>query len=430
MGSELLQILMDGTAASARMLYLTAVNMCVAVALIMLILKKKRSYCLLYCYLVYKVGIYNWLYLQIIGIYMLNFRQAWFVHLAVSVFHYIFLVYVFCYTFYGSLMKVILSATFGDVLGAIVGCGVQYILNVLEGRENILDMSGSFHPLDLLLPVLCYVIFKILKKRGKKAFQWIREREVKHPGLWGTFYVFYLLIGLLSVQGFADRELSIMLRSLILIVLAFLVIITFLGISILQSRQRQVLQKHRFLQKQQELVLLHSKSIQRQVLQTERLQSQLDEQMEKILADAGSAGFDTRLRSYLAQLKEHYQTIETGMYCRDWMVDAVLTYMVPRLRGKGIAFEFQFQNYERGNMDSVDMAQLMMQLLNLKIRSSVRISVGNMKAGVFIELICPDIRKKRVIEKAVKPLLEKYHGEVWQGTKEEKYTFLLSFPGN
>lgn len=430
MGSELLQILAEGTAASARMLYLTAVNMCVAVAFMMLILKKKQSYCLLYCYLIYKVVIYNWLYLQIIGICMLNFRQAWFVHLAVSVFHYIFLVYVFCYTFYGSLMKVILSATFGDVLGAIVGCGVQYILNILEGRENILDMSGSFHPLDLLLPVLCYVIFKILKKRGAKVFQWIRKREVKHPGLWGTFYVFYLLIGLLSVQGFANRDLSIMLRSLILIVLAFLVIITFLGISILQSRQRQVMQKHRFLQKQQELVLLHSKSIQRQVLQTERLQSQLDEQMEKILADAGSAGFDTRLRSYLAQLKEQYQMIEAGVYCRDWMVDAVLTYMVPRLREKGVVCELHFQNYKRKNIDPVDMAQLMMQLLNLKIRSSVRIRAGNMKAGVFIELICPDIRKKRVIEKAVKPLLEKYHGEVWQGTEKEKHTFLLRFADN
>lgn len=428
MDSGLLQILAKGTAASARMLYLTAVNMYVGVAFIMLILKKKRSYGLLYCYLVYKIVIYNWLYLQIIGVYMLNFKQAWIVHIVVSVFHYIFLLCVFCYTFYGSLIKVILSATFGDVLGAIVGCGVQFILNILEGRENILDMSGSFHLLDFLLPVLCYVIFKILQKRGQKVFQWLREREVKCPGLWGTFYVFYLMISLLSVQGFADRELSIMLRSIILIVLAFLMIITFLGISILRSRQRQVLQKHRFLRKQQELILLHSKSIQRQVLQTERLQKQLDEQMEKILADAGSVGSAARLRSYLAQLKEQYQTMETGMYCRDWMVDAVLSYMAPRLREKGIDCELHFQNYDRGYIDSVDMAQLMMQLMNLNILSSVRIRAGSMATGVFIELICPDIRKKRVIEKAVKPLLEKYQGEVWQGQEKEKHTFLLRFP--
>lgn len=150
--------------------------------------------------------------------------------------------------------------------------------------------------------------------------------------------------------------------------------------------------------------------------------------MDKILADAGSAGSDERLRSYLAQLKEQYQTMGTGVYCRDWMVDAVLSYMAPRLREKGIDCELHFQNYERGNIDSVDMAQLMMQLLNLKIRSSVRICAGSMAAGVFIELICPDIRKKRMIEKAVKPLLEKYQGEVWQGQEKEKHTFLLRFP--
>lgn len=266
MDSELLQILVKETVASVRILYLTAVNICVGVAFIMLILKKKRSYGLLYCYLVYKIVIYNWLYLQIIDVYMLNFEQAWIARVTVSVLHYIFLLSVFCCTFYGSLVKIALSTALVDVVGVVIGCGVQFILNILEGRENILGMSGSFHPLDLLLPILCFIIYREIRKRGGKILQWIREREVKHPGVWGTFYVIHLLIAFSSVQGFADRELSIMLRSLILIVLAFLVIITFLGISILQSRQRQVLQKHRFLRKQQELILLHSKSIQRQVL--------------------------------------------------------------------------------------------------------------------------------------------------------------------
>lgn len=428
MDSELLQILAEGTVDAARVLFLMASNTWAAIEFLKLILKKKHSYRLLYCYLVCKFVLYHWLYLQILGVYVLDFEQVWIVHTAVTVFQYILLISVFCYTFYGSLMKVILSVTLVEPLGGIVGCGAQLILNFLEGRENVLDLSGNILLPDILLPVFCYVIFKAIQKLGNKAFEWLREREVKHPRLWGTFYVIYLLISLSSVYGFDYREMSIVLLELMLLMLVLLACIVLLGISIFRTYQRQVVQKNRFLKKQQELIFLHSRSIQKQVLQTERLQKQLDEQMEKILSDAGSTGFNERIRSYLTQLKEQYQTVETGMYCRDWMVDAVLSYMVPKLREKGVVCELHFQNYDRGNIESVDMAQLMMQLMNLKILSNVRIRAGRMATGVFIELISPDIGKKRVIEKAVRPLLEKYHGEVWQGKEKEKHTFLLRFP--
>lgn len=428
MDSELLQILAEGTAASARMLYLTVVNMYFGAGLIILILKKKRSYRLLYWYLAYKAVMYNWLYLQIIGIYRMNFEQAWIVHVAMSAFHYLLLIGLLCYTFYGSLVKVVLISAFADSTGTIIGCGMQFLLNVLERRENVFDVSGKFHPLDFLLPVLCCLVYRELRKRGKKVFQWAREREVKHPGLWGVFCVFHLLVGLFSVQGFANRELSSMIRLSGLLVLVFLAITAGLGLAIFRSHQRQVLQRHRFLRKQQELVLLHSKSIQKQVLQIEYLQRKLEEQMEKILSDAKSADVDARLRLYLSQLKEQYQTVGYGTYCRDWMVDAVLVYMASRLREKGVVCEIEFQNYRGGVVDSVDMAQLIMRLMNLKIRSSVRIRTGSMTTGMYIGFTCTDIRKKRTVKRAAGSLLENYRGEIWQGRGQEKHTFLLRFP--
>lgn len=427
---------------SARMMYMTGLNICLAFSFITRFLKKRRSYGLLILYLVSKLLIYNWLFLQIIGTSgFADQKMELFNILAGGLVYALF--FLLCwYTFDGSKGKVLFVAILSDFGAGVLGTATYCAVNFLEDRSDILTTGGGFQLLDLLSPVLLYFAYKfVCKVIGEKRIWSIRNREWKYSGVSWFVIGIYVLLGMFTLQRYALHNLSAMIRGAIVLCIILFLITAGLGISIFRVYQRRVMRKNSFLKKQQELIILHRKNIQRQIAVMEQFHRQINEQMEQLLSGGcvKNEQFSERLTIYLKQLKEQYQFLETGLFCRDWLVDTVLSYMRECYRSHEVQSEYSFWNYDRKVIPSMEMAEFMFTVLDQLLKEKLRkpdagggkIVLKAEKLKNQILLFCAydwKIRRNK-LEKLIQPFVIMYDGDMEWKTGKDNTGFIIRVSG-
>lgn len=98
------------------------------------------------------------------------------------------------------------------------------------------------------------------------------------------------------------------------------------------------------------------------------------------LATASNGSFQAEKKSgtcsratifqYLTDLREEYQNIRAGMYCRNWMIDAVLYTQIGMAKEQGIAVDCQVQNFSCDTVSQEKLARLLFELLDFGIREN------------------------------------------------------------
>lgn len=427
---------------SARMIYMTGLNICVAFLFITRFLPKRHSYRLLILYLVSKLLIYNWLFLQVFGTSGFANQQMELLNILTGGLVYALFFLLCWYTFDGSKGKVLFVAILSDFGAGVFGTATYCVINFLEGRSDILMTGGELQFLDLLSPVFLYFEYRFLCKAiGEKRIWSIRNREWKYSGVSWFVIGIYVLLGMFTLQRYARHNLSAMIRGASVLCMILFLVTAGLGISIFRAYQRKVMRKNSFLKKQQELIILHSKNIRRQIDSMEQFHRQINEHMEQLLFGGcvKNEQFSARLTIYLKQLKEQYQFLETGLFCCDWIVDAVLSYMRECYRSHDIQSEYSFWNYDREMISSVEMAEFLFAVLDQLLKEKLRQpDAGGGKLVLKAEklknqllLFCGydwKIRRKK-LNKLAQSFVDMYDGDMEWKTGKDNTGFIIRLSG-
>lgn len=337
----------------------------------------------------------------------------------------IFSVAVFwgCYvTFYGSLLKTGLAAMIVEIQYSLFFAIILFFLNVLEHRSNMMIYIAPFQPPDLLMPIGTILVFQMEIKFLKPWIPKIRRYEPKHRKFLWVILGSYIFWGCLStIYGLTvpDVEMEALFLAPLLFNTAVLIILVY----VTWKYRQGVLLKTQFLAAQKKMIRLHYETLCRQVAQMERDQKQIDRQMSDITSIAQEKMSGERLANYLQTLTGKYEQIQAGIYCKDWVVDAVLHYMAKRCRQQNISCNFHFQEYERGRISEEDMAQLIWQILAFAIRQRpehLTLKAGSVKNYLILEVSGLEVGSMKKLRKQMLASIAKYNGETAIRKKENR----------
>ena len=245
------------------------------------------------------------------------------------------------------------------------------LANWLEGKQDLFEMYSRMQLPDLLL-----------------------------LPLWLMFFLYFIVGQLSAVFDVIEQNGAVLGFGVAFLALAAM-LAAFLFLSYRDYR-RQVRQEQQFLTMQFQLLQNHYQSIQTQMSRMEACQKLVDAQMAEImklesdmiseanseqLATASNGSFQAEKKSgtcsratilqYLTDLREEYQNIRAGMYCRNWMIDAVLYTQIGMAKEHGIAVDCQVQNFSCDTVSQEKLARLLFELLDFGIRENEQPRSGN-----------------------------------------------------
>ena len=304
-----------------------------------------------------------------------------------------------------SLFAVLISEAVVSVI-CIPSCALA---NWLEGKQDLFEMYSRLQLPDLLLLPLGAAGLAVLWLMGGFLIRRYREVHIHHRQLFWLMFFLYFIVGQLSAvfdvieQNGAALGFGVAFLTLAAMLAAFL----FLSY---RDYRRQVRQEQQFLTMQFQLLQNHYQSIQTQMSRMEACQKLVDAQMAEIMKmeadmtseanaeqstnvwnssasaeknqenEAGCQASETKrakVLQYLVDLREEYQNIRAGMYCRNWMIDAVLYTQIGIAKEHGIAVDCQVQNFSCDTVSQEKLARLLFELLDFGVRENEQPRSGN-----------------------------------------------------
>ena len=345
-----------------------------------------------------------------------------------------------CYTYRGSVLKLGLAQIAGETNYYIFISVLLPFINWAEGRSDLGSYGVPFLPLDLLMIPAVYGLFRLEFFFLKPWLPRIREYEPRHRSILWVVVTAYLLAGIHS-NFMSLVELGLF-RTTARIPAILSAVPGCAGcIWLYAVYRRRTERTNKFTRVQKELMRLHYSSVKRQIRKMEQEQEKIDMQMreitamirqekEKVCPDGGER--EKIIQSYLQALREKYDEIQAGIWCKDYLADSVLCHMADVCRERQIKVAFSFQKYDRGIIPEEEIAEILFQILDYCVREStlyrektenqhnsppsVFLCAAAVKNMLLLEFSCQSIkssgRMRRELRKGLFPLLLPYHGEI------------------
>ena len=277
---------------------------------------------------------------------------------------------IICYailaqTYYGGILKCIIAEIIGEFITTVIMLPCSILNSFLENRENLFVVYGVIKPaycLGYLFMILMAAGFCRLTDPLLKKF---RSCRIRHPKLTASVMIFIIgTMQLMSLGDVQDGETVVVLFYLLFLIYA----VTFLLVLFLiyGNRRQYNRMESIFLNMQLHLLESHYTSLRKQMQNMEQCQRIIDSQMKEI--EKGKTISEGQAASYLESLRKEYSKLRAGMYCNDWIVDAVLYCESEKARSQGIGVECSLMNYDRGKIPEYDLARLLYWLLDYGIR--------------------------------------------------------------
>lgn len=394
---------------TARVVLISAINLTLVLAILSNILDKRHSYkYILICY-GFKTIILTWLCLYVSYEYLLSDSRFMIFYLLILFMYGIFLLYVHIYTFQASVIKVLIISALCEIFVSFLGTANLIICNLLEQRQEILLTASRLSLMDGVYLILSLIEWKIIKKTAQNLFKKLNKWEVKHEKVWFIFIFIYFFAGFTTMQVEFRMNFSIVVWAIIVCGFTFLLLGTSVGVLAYRSYRREVIRTHEFLKKQKEFVNFYTQNIYMQIHEIKSFNQMVDTQMKQLLSNGTCYLEKENIVNYLDQLKRQYDSFEAGRYCKDWMIDSILCYMGRYFEKTEISYHFNFQNYDRGNIQIEDIAEIVFQLLHLPAENLLTLRCSAFKNWLIFEFSGAAVKKK-ALNKAICSILEKYDG--------------------
>ena len=327
-------------------------------------------------------------------------------------------------TYQNESLKVIFAALLGEIYFTLVEMLAVVGVNGLEGKTDLLLIYDRLQPMDLLIPVLFGTGIVLLKLFGGRWLARYRDVRIRHRQLFWFAIVAYFIIAQTNGMIVIGQEAGLVTATGMPFIGIAVLLVVLLGL-VYRDYRRQVRGESRFLSTQFQLLQTHYESIRTQMQRMEMCQKLVDKQMEEIVrrgedvvatescdyckdteaaaarcedaAEDGTSwkndfGYEGSKQSveekrrkkaddqrkavilrYLDDLRSEYQNISAGMYCQDWMVDAVLYTQIRAAKERGIKVDCNVQGYQRGAGSQERLAQLLFTLFEFGMKENEKL---------------------------------------------------------
>ena len=302
-------------------------------------------------------------------------------------------------TYQNESLKVIFAALLGEIYFTLVEMLAVVGVNGLEGKTDLLLIYDRLQPMDLLIPVLFGTGIVLLKLFGGRWLARYRDVRIRHRQLFWFAIVAYFIVAQTNGMIVIGQEAGLVTATGMPFIGIAVLLVVLLGL-VYRDYRRQVRGESRFLSTQFQLLQTHYESIRTQMQRMEMCQKLVDEQMAEIVrrgkdvaatescdpckdtaavaascedaAESGQQRKEVILR-YLDDLRNEYQNISAGMYCQDWMVDAVLYTQIRAAKERGIKVDCNVQGYQCGAVSQERLAQLLYSLFEFGMQENEKL---------------------------------------------------------
>lgn len=342
---------------------------------------------------------------------------------------------VFLYTFKGGALKIAVFCMTAEMYTVTLNSGILILINYIEGRNSLLTNSGSLQWTDILIPMIMYGIFLPTYFIFREKIRQGRNMVLKHKKVWAGVLTVYMLAGLMSWwNGYENRMqegawIFWLMFALLTVLAAFAAAFSY------RAYMKRIETEYRFLKRQREFLALHKSAIDDQIRKMEENQALIDEQMKVIKGLERKDPSGIRVEQYLKKLKEEYNSINAGVFCHDWRIDAILHYYAEIAQKKEIPCSFSFSQYKTGYIRYEVIGELLIILLEKSIKESqnlrkekrgISLTAGTVKNQLILTLETGSWKHFRFFR--LYTYIKKYGGVIKFGKKESKYRMEIMLP--
>ena len=338
---------------------------------------------------------------------------------------YAILVYVaYCWMFKGDPLHIAIVAFIADLIVSFTGLVSIAFVNLIRGNADIWLLIDKFQITDIFMPIIFSIIVGGVCKISSSILEKLKKWEPKHKKILWTIFVLYIFGASLSnLDSYQEMTLSIVMG----IILYGVAVIVFAMIAIKYGNKLE--KEQRALQLKQRMMESHYEIMQGQIQRIEKSREVIAWQMEDILKTKDQTYKDGKIKQYLEQLKEDYEEIRAGVFCDNWMVDAVICSQKEQLMQKGITLECAIHGLELKKIQEQDFIQLLIILFSyveeVSENSTVRISIKGIKNQLMIEYELPANKKEVQIKRRLDSYIKKYDGSILVYEEEQRVRVVI-----
>ena len=249
---------------------------------------------------------------------------------------------LFVWTYSNNRGKSGLTMIIGETGVALLTFPVLAVLNFIERRPSLTQMAYPFMALDLLMPLLFWLMWKIIKRPALYLAARYRAWSPKRP--WMLWSLFLLYWASAAVSGAAEETTNRELNNYMYYhqIWGAGAMVLFMVWILYQEKQESV--RHEYLMKQASLAGTYDRIIEKNRASAAGMQQQIREQMDEISrqVQSGRQVESTQIQNFLEQLRQEAGSLQIeSVYCGNYLVDAVLCMQGEMLEKLGYRKDFE-----------------------------------------------------------------------------------------
>ena len=249
---------------------------------------------------------------------------------------------MFLWTYEGNSGKTILASVIDELIATIYMGLVLILVNFIERRPGLGEMGGQLHPLDILIPLFTWILWKVTRKGLESLTAFYKRWEPRHQWvLWIGSFLFTLISNVFS--GSADVSVGSYGERIFLYQFWGMVAIGLLMIWLWYQQHREN-RRYADIEEQLRLLKNHEMIFQKNTEITRELRESIHQQMELLERQLEHMQPDTEEQTqvFLRQLKSDMQRMERDeSLTGDIMIDSVLAKWKDLIERKGGRVDYE-----------------------------------------------------------------------------------------
>ncbi|MDO4555611.1 MAG: hypothetical protein Q4B70_10735 [Lachnospiraceae bacterium] len=346
---------------------------------------------------------------------------------------------LFIHFFEDNAMKTILASFMGEFLAVfLLGINISILSGFKEnGWETMYPYKMGIRWL-FLIPLMAITFF-IIHLCIHRILEKFRDIQLKHTKIWALLLAFFIVYAVIVSRLTSENIQWFLSGGYFAVNIACMALILFVATWIFVEQGHRMKQEREYLMQMNEMLKEEYETLKKQIsyINAER------ENTENIMLDLehkNSAVDSGRAKAYLAYLKEEHKKLSAGMYCDDYVLDAILTYAKRRCRQEAVDVHFAAQKFSSENHTEVSQEQIYSIVLNLielglwenshagTNRNYLSLKIASVKNYTIIQMLCLATNKDRNMIRNLQKTVEKENGTFQQKKKGEQKEITIFFP--
>jgi len=253
-----------------------------------------------------------------------------------------------------SFTKIYLITFVCDALWYFVMAAIFVFVNTIEGYSYArpFDMAREFQLLDLLVPILLVIAYRIIVRFGTPVFNYLKTYQLRFPLIWRVVVIITIIMNSMTTFTIGYYEYLYLCNTLLLIIISLLLLMAYRN-----SIKRETL----YLKNSQVVLQNHYDQLQSRI---EELESQRQD-VNRHMSELAAKDFPEDLtETYLEDMNRLKSTLHQSLFTHYYMIDAVLSEKAHDYDHQNVIYHFDCTGLTLTHISEVQIAQILMTLFS------------------------------------------------------------------